>query len=78
MLVEQYRADIEAKCGLTNYTPIMYACQNADSETMNYLVGQGCDILATKSVAGRTAYKILADSRLSIPMTEQFAKQVEK
>ena len=45
---------------------------------MNYLVGQGCDILATKSVAGRTAYKILADSRLSIPMTEQFAKQVEK
>ena len=69
LLVENYGVDINDKCGLTGYTPLMFACQNADHALIEYLLQRGSK-LEEKSIAGRTAYRILVDSRLSMPLAE--------
>jgi len=68
-LIEQSNCDVNSVCLLTNYTPVMFAAQNADQDMMEYLIEKGAD-LQHVSVCGRNAFKILSDSRLNPVVAE--------
>lgn len=56
-LVEEHKVDINATCGLTGYTPLMFACQTQELEIAQYLCERGAD-LRQVSICGRTALQI--------------------
>jgi len=43
LLIQNYKADPDARCGITGYTPLMYACQNGNYELVEYFLKIGCD-----------------------------------
>ena len=61
--------DVDDRCGLTGYTPVMFAAQNADQELVEFLITQKCR-LDLKSISGRTALRIVQESRLSPALAE--------
>ena len=63
LLVTEHKVDVNSKCKLTGYTPLMYACQVGNQDIIDYLAQKeiGSD-LSAKSLAGRTVYEILVDS----------------
>ena len=69
-MVEELQVDFDIVCKVTGYTPLMYACQSAQSEVVEYLSSSRIGgRLETKSVAvdqhgqGRTALDILVESQ---------------
>ena len=60
-LVEDFKCDLNVRCGLTGYTPIMYGVQCGNQEMVEYLLEKGSD-LRPKSICGRDALKIALDN----------------
>ena len=51
-MVEELQVDFDIVCKVTGYTPLMYACQSAQSEVVEYLSSSRIGgRLETKSVA---------------------------
>mmetsp|Transcript_35122 Transcript_35122/g.46242 ORF Transcript_35122/g.46242 Transcript_35122/m.46242 type:complete len:116 (+) Transcript_35122:103-450(+) len=58
-LVEEARVNLDARCNITGYTPLMFACQTAQIHVVEYLTQSkiGADLSARATLKRRDDYQ---------------------